>query len=64
MVIISMIIECLQPARMLFAESCPAMIPEKEASSMAIMNIWVLLWVVSNDMLNVVKLEMNMTFMA
>ena len=60
----SMIIECLHPARMLFAESCPAMIPENEARIIPIINIWFLLCMVSKVMLNVEKLSMNMTFMA
>lgn len=61
-VAISMIIECLSPQRTLFDDICPAMIPEKNARIMPMLNMSVLFDVRSKVMSKDEKLEMNATF--
>ena len=63
-VIISMIMECFKPESMVFADICPAIIPEKKARMMPMMNISCLFPEMSNETLKEEKLEMKATFIS
>ena len=64
MVKISMIAECFSPESMVFADICPAMIPEKKARMVPMINMSCLFPEMSKETLKEEKLEMKATFIS